>query len=137
MAATLTESSTPGRARIPAWAHSSVAMGEFVFIPASTLPGGALGKLWSSDEAIPLTWSASVLEEFVSTMERIERDFSSSWGNADLSPQGFAAANGRPEARTGSANAAGPVVAAARGGGPAPGPRSTAAGERAGLREHA
>ncbi|MFD8554350.1 hypothetical protein ACFV08_22795 [Streptomyces fradiae] len=112
-------------------------MGEFVFIPASTLPGGALGKLWSSDEAIPLTWSASVLEEFVSAMERIERLFCCCWGCAVVPARGAAAANGRPEARTGSANAAGPVVAAARGGGPAPGPRSAAAGERAGLREHA
>ncbi|WP_374984674.1 hypothetical protein [Streptomyces fradiae] len=112
-------------------------MGEFVFIPASASPGGAMGRLWSSDEAIPLTWSASVLEEFVSTMERIERDFSCSWRNADLTPKGFAEANGRPEAQAGPANAGNPVVVVARRGGAAPGPRSAAAGERAGLHEHA
>ncbi|MEU7568768.1 hypothetical protein [Streptomyces fradiae] len=112
-------------------------MGEFFFIPASALPGGASGKLWSSHEAIPLTWSASVLEEFVFTMERIERDFSCSWRNADLPPKGFAAANGRPEAQAVPAKAGDPAVARAPRGGPAPGPRPAAAGERAGLREHA
>ncbi|CAL9597338.1 hypothetical protein SUDANB37_05387 [Streptomyces sp. enrichment culture] len=96
MAATLTDRYTSGRARVPGWAHSSVALGDFVFIPASTLSGGVNGKLWSTDEAIPLTWSAPVLEEFVTAMERIERDFSCSWKNADLSPgRGVTAAGKR------------------------------------------
>lgn len=86
MAATLTDSYPSGRARVPGWAHSSVAMGDFVFVPASTLSGGAHGKLLGTGQSIPLTWSAPVLAEFVSTMERIERDFSCSWKNADLSP---------------------------------------------------
>ncbi|MDT9685094.1 hypothetical protein RND61_23980 [Streptomyces sp. TRM76323] len=60
-------------------------MGDFVFIPASPLSGGDDGKLWNTDEAIPLTWSAPLLEEFVTAMERIERDFSCSWKKVDLS----------------------------------------------------
>ncbi|MEU2184837.1 hypothetical protein [Streptomyces thermolilacinus] len=95
MAATLTDSYTSGRARVPGWAHSSVAMGGFVFIPASPLSGGVNGKLWSTDEAISLTWSAPVLEEFLTTMERIERDFSHSWKNVDLSPGRAATAAGK------------------------------------------
>lgn len=90
MAATLTESYTSGRARVPAWAHHPVAMGDFVFIPASTFSSGVNGKLWSTEKAVSLTWSAPVLEEFVTAMERIERDFSWSWKKADLSPGGAA-----------------------------------------------
>ncbi|MCP9963259.1 hypothetical protein LUX05_21270 [Streptomyces somaliensis] len=71
-----------------------MAMGDFVFIPASALPQGVNGKLWSTDEAVSLTWSAPVLEEFVTAMERIERDFSRSWTKADLSPGGTVAGTG-------------------------------------------
>ncbi|MCP9956344.1 hypothetical protein [Streptomyces sudanensis] len=69
-------------------------MGDFVFIPASAFSHGVSGRLWSSEEAVPLTWSAPALEEFVAAMERIERDFSSSWREADLPPGGAAGGAG-------------------------------------------
>lgn len=70
----------------PTGKRSSRLMGEFLYIPASSLTGGLSGELRDGNDVIPLTWSAPALEEFVAAMDRIEKGFLYRWVEADSTP---------------------------------------------------
>ncbi|MBT2444699.1 hypothetical protein J7E93_32320 [Streptomyces sp. ISL-36] len=83
MTAALPESFTSGHMNAPSWADSSVAIGDFLFLPASSA-GGINGSLKGVGGVIALTWSAPTLEEFVTAMAQLEQEFLSAWRDAGL-----------------------------------------------------
>ncbi|MFJ8667277.1 hypothetical protein [Streptomyces sp. NPDC093600] len=83
MTPALPESFTSRRADAPSWADGSVALGDFLFLPASSAEG-VNARLEGVGGVITLTWSAPTLEEFVAAMSQLEQEFLSAWSDAHL-----------------------------------------------------
>jgi hypothetical protein len=83
MTAAFPESFTSGRANDHSWADDSVAIGDFLFLPASASEGAG-GRLKGVDGVIVLTWSAPTVEELVAAMAQLEQEFLSAWRDAGL-----------------------------------------------------
>ncbi|MET9433832.1 hypothetical protein [Streptomyces sp. NPDC006551] len=83
MTAALPESFISRRVNAPSWADGSVAIGDLLFLPASSADG-VDARLEGVDGVIALTWSAPTLEEFVAAMAQLEQEFLSAWRDAGL-----------------------------------------------------
>lgn len=83
MTAALRESFISERATTPPGVDESVAIGDFLFLPASST-GGINGSLKGVGGVIALTWSAPTLAEFVATMAQLEQNFRGAWRDAGL-----------------------------------------------------
>ncbi|GGU24907.1 hypothetical protein GCM10010274_09410 [Streptomyces lavendofoliae] len=68
----------------PSPVHSSVSMGDFLFVPASAPASGINGTLHGHGMVVSLTWSAPALQELAATMEDLENAFLDGWRGAGL-----------------------------------------------------